>query len=244
MEEFDISIVIPAFNEGSRISKTLVSLKEYFDQSFPNYEVIVVDDGSTDSTSSVVLGFNDKIKNLRLISYPKNQGKGYAVRMGVTNSKGNLILFADADGSTPFSQTKKLIDISKQGFDVVIGSRALSEEGVVLKTSLHRKVLGRIFSIFVRSILHFSILDTQCGFKLFKKNAAKVIFPLQTLNGFSFDVELLYLARIKNFSVREVPVNWSNVEGSKVRLINDSVKMFFDLLKIYLKDKTGSYLPR
>jgi dolichyl-phosphate beta-glucosyltransferase len=247
VSNYDLSIVIPAFNEQSRIPQTLESLSEFINSKYIidnnlSVEVLVVDDGSLDLTSSVVLGFSNKIKNLKLLSYPNNEGKGFAVKYGITNASGARILICDADGSTPFAELIKLYESSKNdGFDVVIGSRAINNSDVVLKTSLHRKLLGRLFSLFVRSILQFKILDTQCGFKLFTKESADKIFKLQTIYGFGFDPEILFIAIKLNFSVREMPVNWSNVPGSKVNLVSDSFRMLFDLFDIRIKDLRGLY---
>lgn len=237
-----LSIVIPAYNEESRIASTLVLLQKFFEEKNIKFEVVVVDDGSSDLTSTVVLRLSETYPNIRLVSYPHNEGKGYAVKFGVANSRGELILMADADGSTPFGEFERLKSAIDENVDIAVGSRAISSPEVKLETTFLRKLFGRSFSFFVRLILQVPILDTQCGFKLFRAETARDIFSKTTIYGFGFDVEVLFLAYKKKYNVREVAINWSNVAGSKVNLIRDSFKMFLDLIKVRVNSIKGAYV--
>ena len=236
-----ISIVIPAYNEEIRLRSTLESLAFYTKKQNYKYEIIIVDDGSADNTASVANAFEGELPNLRVLSYPKNKGKGYAVKFGFVNSLGDLVLMADADGATPIEELERLLPYIEKGADIVIGSRAVKSEEVVLKTLPHRKIMGRIFNFFVDLVLGLSLKDTQCGFKLFRRESSMNIFSKQTLDGFGFDVELLFLARQQNLKIEEVPISWGEVSGSKVNLISDPLKMFFDLVVIRINQLKGQY---
>ncbi|HMO16533.1 MAG TPA: glycosyltransferase family 2 protein [Oligoflexia bacterium] len=259
-----ITILIPAYNEESRILLTLEDVYSYFKSSDYIVEIIVVDDGSIDSTSHIVRDFArnhtisldgrmngdlncDKKFTIKLFSYPKNEGKGYAVRFGALNATGEYLLVIDADGSTPVSEFQKLLNVSlKEDATIVIGSRALPSGETVLTTSFHRKYLGRLFNLFVRflsvgELRKYNLQDTQCGFKLFSKKAYKTIFPLQTISGFAFDCELLTIASLHNIVIREVSVNWTNIAGSKVNLFRDPFFMIIELLKIRYQAAMGIY---
>lgn len=237
----DISIIIPAFNEESRLPKTLLSVRDYFEARGGSYEVLVVDDGSRDDTSKVVRQFEKLTTNIRLLSYPENHGKGYAVRLGMLSARGRRLLFNDADGSTPIAEIERLERALDAGAHIAIGSRAMFSKDTHIETVWYRKVLGRTFNAFVNMLILPGIADTQCGFKLFVREAAELLFARQRADRFSFDVELLFLARRAGFSIAEVPINWTNVPGSKVNLIRDSLLMFRDILKFRLCDLFGGY---
>ncbi len=226
-----ISVVVPAFNEERRLPPTLIDIIDFFERKGTPYEVIVVDDGSRDNTAEVVRKFERVRPEVRLIQLPKNQGKGHAVRLGVLNSRGLRILFVDADGATPIAEMERLQAALDSGSDVAIGSRALASTDTKVATSLHRKVLGRVFNRCVNIILLPSIADTQCGFKMFSRKAALFLFRKQTSDRFSFDVELLFLAHKAGLRVAEVPINWTNVPGSKVNLVVDALLMFRDVFR-------------
>lgn len=229
----DLTIVIPAYNEEIRLGSTLFNTLDYFRALNPIFEVIVVDDGSTDGTASLVRGLMDANPELRILSYPKNEGKGYAVKFGVLNSKGKRVLIMDADGSTPLPEFLKLNDKLDSGYLVAIGSRALLGEGEV-RTVWYRKAIGRIFNGLVNFILVPGIQDTQCGFKLFEGELARKIFQKQRTYGFAFDCEVLSLCQNQGVSIAEVSINWNNVEGSKVNLLIHPALMLWDLIKLRL----------
>lgn len=230
-EEPFLSVIIPAFNEQRRLPPTLLDAVDFLDSLDKGYEVIVVDDGSRDGTSAVVQKFEKIRSQVRLIRLPKNYGKGHAVRTGALNAHGRFILFADADGSTAISEVSRLLKAIEEGAEVVIGSRALSSDETEVKALLVRKVLGRVFNRIVNTVLLPGIADTQCGFKLFSRKAANFLFSQQQSDGFSFDIELLFLAKKAGLSVNEIAINWENVPGSKVNLVSDSLKMFLDIFR-------------
>jgi len=226
-----ISIVIPAFNEEDRLVPTVRDYMAYCHETGRRAELIVVDDGSLDRTSAVVNALGSEFPELRLIRLAENQGKGQAVRSGVVNAQGKFVLFADADGATALSEIERLEAAIAAGADVAIGSRALADDRVKVHARLYRRVIGRIFHGIVETLTVPGVKDTQCGFKLFRGAVARVLFRELTLAGFAFDVELLELAH-RRFQIAEVPVEWTHVDGSKVRPVVDAVKMLGDLLRI------------
>lgn len=232
-----LSVVVPAYNEERRLPPTLIDMVDYLDARKSSYEIIVVDDGSRDKTAEVVRKFERVRSQVRLIQLPKNYGKGHAVRVGVLNSNGERILFADADGATPFGELLRLEKALESGAEIAIGSRALQAESTKVTTAVHRRVLGRLFNFCVNRIVLPGVADTQCGFKLFTRPVAMFLFKNQRADRFSFDVEILYLAERIGAKVSEIPVNWTNVPGSKVRLIRDAFKMFRDILKFRLQHR-------
>lgn len=238
LDQIDISIVIPAFNEQYRLPKTLISLKEYLDSRSEKIEVIVVDDGSSDNTAEVAKDFAQKFSDYLILHLAKNIGKGGAVKAGMLKAKGNWVLFADADGSTPFAELIRLEAAIRNGADVAIGSRAKHSTDTYVKTRWYRKFLGQAFNRIVNLIAVPGIRDTQCGFKLFNRRAVNIIFAKQTACGFSFDVELLMLARKSGLEIAEIPVNWTNVDGSKVNLVLDSSKMFLDIFRFLWRHRS------
>lgn len=227
----EVTVVVPAYNEERRLPPTLIDIIDYFDRKGVAYEVIVIDDGSRDGTAEVVRKFERVRQQVRLIQLPKNYGKGHAVRLGVLNSRGERVLFADADGATPIQEFERLEKAISSGSDIAIGSRALASTDTKVTTSIHRRALGRMFNKCVNFILLPSIADTQCGFKMFKRKAAMFLFKRQRADRFSFDVELLYMAHKAGLAVKEVPINWRNVPGSKVNLVVDSLCMFRDVFR-------------
>lgn len=227
----DLSVVVPAYNEERRLPPTLIHMIDFFDQMPFSYEVIVVDDGSTDATADIVRKFERVRKQVRLIQLPTNYGKGHAVRLGVLNSRGKRILMADADGATPIEEFLRLNEALTKETPIAIGSRALASVDTRVSTSIHRRLLGRVFNRCVNTVLVPSIADTQCGFKMFTRSVAMFLFRNQRSNGFSFDVELLYIAKKSEIAVAEIPINWTNIPGSKVNLIVDSLKMLRDIFQ-------------
>lgn len=235
-----LSIVIPAYNEEKRIVKTLNRIVEYMDNK--DYEILVVNDGSKDKTVEVVEEVKEAVNNkVRIINNPGNKGKGYSVKNGMLYAKGDLLLFSDADLSTPIEELEKLLPFVEWRYGVVIGSRALKESDVKVHQPFYRELMGKFFNKIVRLLAVKGIRDTQCGFKLFTREAADKVFKLQKLDGFSFDVEILYLAKKLGFKIKEVPIIWVNDEETKVSSIKDSAKMFLDVLKIKFWDLTKDY---
>lgn len=231
-----ISIVIAAYNEEQRIGKSLLKIKDYLDAQNFAYEIIVVDDGSTDNTRQVAIGYQSEISNLKIISYPNNKGKGYALRQGVLASKGESVLVSDADLSTPIEELSFMLPlISGREYDIVIGSRALNPETIIKKQPWWRQGMGKIFNRIVRLLVLEGFKDTQCGFKLFSGEAARNLFKNARVDRFAYDVEILALAKKRSYRVMEVPVRWLNSPDSKVNPIFDSLQMIFDLVKIRLR---------
>jgi dolichyl-phosphate beta-glucosyltransferase len=239
-QPIDISIVIPAYNEERRLPPTLLDMIDFFDRQALSYEIVVVDDGSRDGTNEVVRKFERVRRQVKLIQLPKNYGKGHAVRLGVLNTRGNTVLFADADGATPIAEFSKLYAEITSGASIAIGSRALASIDTKVSTSIHRKLLGRIFNRCVNTVLLPSITDTQCGFKMFTRPVAQFLFRQQSSDGFSFDVELLYIAQKAEIPVREVAINWNNIPGSKVNLILDSLRMLRDVFRFKMLHRNVS----
>ena len=225
-----LSIIIPAHNEEVRLPATLRKINAYLQNQDYLYEILVIDDGSTDKTGKIVKGLIGEVKNLKLIGYQKNKGKGYAVRIGMLRAEGNYRLFVDADNSTSIEQIEKFWPELEGEADIVIASRDI--KGAILNPSQNwwRKfVLGGVYKKARKIMLNLQdIEDTQCGFK---KEAAEKIFPCCQINGFAFDVEVLVLARKMGFSIKEVPVYWRNSSLSKVT-IKSMIKIALDLVKI------------
>lgn len=236
-----LTVVIPAYNEERRLPSTLDSVEKYLESRNISYEVIVVNDGSHDGTAKLVQDVATRNPNFRLLSYEQNQGKGYAVRLGMQNGRGEILLYNDADGSSPISEVSRLEKALSEGADVAVGSRAVASAQTSVSTVWYRKIIGRTFATLVNILIVPGIADTQCGFKLFRRSAADYVFQRQRAERFSFDVELLFLARKAGFQIAEVPINWTNCPGSKVNLVVDSMDMFLDILKIRLRYWLGVY---
>lgn len=237
----ELSIVIPAYNEESRIEPTIRETVSYCRSGGRAFELILVDDGSTDGTSAVGRRLAEEFGELRVIRLAANHGKGYAVRTGVVNALGRGVLFADADGATPISEIERLERALYAGADLAVGSRALPAEGVQVHAKMYRHIIGRTFHHLVEWLADAGVKDTQCGFKLFRSSVAQDLFSRMRMSGFSFDVELLVMARRRGYQVAEVPVNWTHQPGSKVRLTLDSLRMAADLFRIRAHWLRGEY---
>jgi len=237
-----LSIVIPAYNEERRLPATLDVVFNWLDASpYGDAEVLVVDDGSTDATAAVVESRAAMEPRLRLVQNPGNRGKGFAIRHGMLQAKGDWILFSDADLSAPIDELPKLLAAAQeQGAAIAIGSRALDRSLIGVHQSQWREMSGILFNRIMRVITGLPFSDTQCGFKLFRRDAARRVFPLQRLDGFSFDVEDLFVAHTLGIPTIEVPVRWNNVEGTKVGLMQ-GVASFLDLLRIRWNWLQGQY---
>lgn len=236
----ELSIVIPSYNEELRLPATLKQIASYLRSSKRDCEVIVVDDGSKDKTIAVGESFRDEIPNLRVISNGQNRGKGYSVRHGMQEAKGRIVLFTDADLSAPIEEVEKLLP-AMQNHDVAIGSRAVDRSLISVHESAFREFAGIIFNKIVRLILRLPFVDTQCGFKAFRREECKPIFELQTIERFGFDPELLYLARHNGLRSIEIPVRWAHSPATKVNMMRDSIQMFLDVFKIRWNSLTGRY---
>ncbi len=230
--EFRVSIVIPAYNEEKRIPGFLDDVRKYLDGKKEKIEVLVVDDGSKDGTASVVENISSLDPRVRLVRQIPNQGKGAAVKRGVLEAKGDFVVFADADGATPIVELDKFLPVAEKGDDVLVGSRKAGAGSVERQRDFIRSLMGFTFYKIVNFFAVPAIKDTQCGFKLFRRDVAKKLFGSCAEKGWAFDVELLYLAQMRGFKITEIPVNWHEVEGSKVNPLKDSIKMFIAIFRI------------
>jgi dolichyl-phosphate beta-glucosyltransferase len=235
------SIVIPAYNEGQRLRVTLEKVLGYVRRQGWDAEVIVVNDGSRDNTAEIVREVAERDSLLRLVENPGNRGKGYSVRHGMMEARGDVVIFSDADLSSPIEEMPKLLDALAQGADIAIGSRWLRAELQTRRQSLHRQAFGRIFNLLLRVILGLRFKDTQCGFKAFTRRAAQTILPLQRIERWGFDPEILFLARKFGFRVEEVPVLWGHSGGTRIHPLIDGARMFQEMLRIRWYDLTGKY---
>ena len=235
------SIVIPAYNEEIRIEATLDRVLEYVYSQKWDAEILVVNDGSRDATRDIILRYAAAHPMLRLVDNPGNHGKGFSVRNGVLHSKGEWIVFTDADMASPIEESEKLLAVLERGADVAIGSRWLDPSLQTRKQPLYRRILGRIFNLALRVILGMNYRDTQCGFKAFKRAAAQAVFPLQIIERWGFDPEIVFVARRLGFRVDEVAVKWAHQENTKISPIKDGLRMFTELLKIRWYALMGRY---
>lgn len=233
-----VSVVVPAYNEGRRLGSTLEQITGYFRSQALPFEVIVVSDGSTDDTASVARTGGDAV---RLIELPENRGKGAAVRAGVAESRGRWILFTDADLATPIEQFHPVREKLEEGYDVVIGSRALPDSRIELPQPWYRERMGKTFNWILRRVLPLELKDTQCGFKLFDADAAKRLFRAGRIDGFAFDAEIVYLAKRLGYRVGELPVPWFDSIPSRVHPVWHSLQMLKDLVRIRWYALMGAY---
>jgi len=231
-----LSVVIPAYNEENRIPETLCLIDRYLKDKGFSYEIIVVDDGSKDNTVEVVGGFSKTNNRIKLLKNKVNRGKGFTVKKGVLESRGEYVLFSDADLATPIEEFGKLFGYLRDGYDIVIGSRKMKDSGVIVTVPWYRKMIARLGYFLVWSIVLSGrmIHDTQCGFKLFKRETAKHIFSKQRLDGGMFDVEIIYIAIKNRFNLKEIPVIWSHKKGSNINILKCILFDPVDLLKVRL----------
>ena len=239
-----LSIVIPAYNEAARLGNTLRAVLDYLRQNDPEAELIVVDDGSSDDTADLARRVFADAGKLRtsVISYRSNLGKGRAVRLGLLAARGEVVLFSDADLSTPITEAPKLVAPILSGeYDVTFGSRALDRQLIGVHQPWRREQGGRIFNLAVRLATGLPFWDTQCGFKAFRMSVCRPLVEAATVDRFGFDVELLYLAFRAGLRLKEVPVRWDHNEGSKVTLFSDSFKMLNEVSLIRQQARRGVY---
>ena len=236
-----ISIVIPAYNESQRLGPSLDRILNFIRHREWDAEVIVVDDGSQDSTAEIVQRYAENTGIVSLVKNPGNRGKGYSVRNGVMNARGSVILFTDADLSSPIEEAPKLLIALEAGADVAIGSRWMRSELQTQRQSLARQVLGRGFNLLLRVFLGLHFKDTQCGFKAFRRSAADALFSRQRIEGWGFDPEILFLARQLDLEVAEVPVVWGHDDRTRIHPILDSSRMALEMLRIRWYAFSGKY---
>jgi glycosyltransferase involved in cell wall biosynthesis len=240
----ELSVIIPAYNEEKRLPKTLERIHNYLQATGLRAEVIVVDDGSTDGTARLVAEWQQRYPELRLISNGENHGKGFSVRHGMLEARGDIALFTDADLSAPIEEADHLLKrLTDREYDGAIGSRALNRKLIEVRQSSLREMAGIIFNRVVRLIAGIPFADTQCGFKAFRREKARVVFEQQRIEGFGFDPEILFLAQRHGLRVAEIPVRWAHDPATKVNVISDSIRMFINLLEIRVNGVLGRY-PR
>jgi len=247
VNRLELSVIVPVYNEEKRVSKTLKEAFAYLKAKRITAEVIVVDDGSSDKTVEVVGRFKKMAtpkQTLKILKHTINKGKGAAVKTGALTAKGNIVLYMDADNATPLSEYEKFKPAFKNNVDVIVGSRAIDRKQVKVHQPLYREIIGRIGNIIIQLLVVPGISDTQCGFKAFTHNAAKTIFPLQTIERFGFDVELLYIARKRRFSMLETSVIWRDDPNTRVNALRDSIRTFTELFIIRWNDLKGLYRSR
>lgn len=242
MNRYFLSIIIPAYNEEKRILPTLKEIYDYLSRQDYTYEIIIVDDGSSDNTVQLVkdfIGHNNK--EIEILMNGENRGKGFSVKRGMLAAKGEFIFFTDADLSTPIEEIEKCLPYFSNDYDVVIGSRSLPDSDIIIHQPWYREKMGKTFNFMVNMLLLKGIIDTQCGFKGFKREAARTIFKRCRINGFSFDVEAIFLSQRFDFKIKEVPIRWKNSTLSKVSPVRHSFEMFKDLITIRINDLKGDY---
>jgi dolichyl-phosphate beta-glucosyltransferase len=238
-----LSVVIPAYNEAGRIVPYLANITGYFGRRRRAYEILVVDDGSMDETVLRVEQFRTDEPAVRLMTLPTNTGKGAAVRTGMMEARGDLCLLADADGATPIQEVERLEGRIQRGADIAVGSRFLASQDsrFQVRAQWHRTVLGNLLNRIVQRMGIEKIADTQCGFKLLRRGVARDLFSVARVNGYGFDLELLYVAQRRGYQIDEVPINWNDQPGSKVRVLRDGIQMVRELLSVRQRYDHGDY---
>ena len=240
----EISIVVPAFDEEARIGDSIAKILSYLSERDIPGELIIVDDGSRDSTSATAKKAFEPFANIRsrVIRYEENRGKGYAVKTGLQASTADIALFSDADLSTPIEELPKLVDPIRHGeYDVTFGSRALDRTLIGTHQPWRREQGGKVMNLVIRTMSSLPFSDTQCGFKAFNMTKFRPLLDLMTVDRFGFDVEFLYVADRHGLRLKEIPVRWNNVEGSKVSVVRDTRRMFSELAQIRRNAKDGRY---
>ncbi len=235
------SIVIPAFNESSRIPATLREVVACVRKQNWNAEVIVVNDGSTDTTADVVLEIARSAPEIRLVENPGNHGKGYSVRSGMLQALGEVVMFTDADLSSPIEEAERLFAAIAGGADIAIGSRWLESSRQTHRQPLYRQFFGRCFNAVTRAVMNLPFADTQCGFKAFTRSAAQTVFQLQTIERWGFDPEILFIAIKRGFRVVEVPVSWGHDKRTRMSYLKDGMKMLEEIATIRWNALRGRY---
>lgn len=239
--KIEYSIVIPAYNEQARIGATLAEVIRSVETHGWNAEVLVVDDGSADATAQIVKTISVGHPFIHLLANPANRGKGYSVRRGMLHASGEIVLFTDADLSSPIDEATRLFSALREGADVAIGSRWLAQSRQTIRQPLYRRFFGRCFNVVTRLIMRLPFADTQCGFKAFTRSAAQTIFQLQRIERWGFDPEILFIARKRGYRVREVPVSWGHDERTRISYLKDGLQMLKELLLVRWNALIGTY---
>ncbi len=241
MFEERISVIVPCFNEEKSIYQNLLKIFSYLGSRFRIFEIIAVNDGSTDQTQNELQKFQ-KINPLKIINNHVNRGKGQAVKDGMMSGQYEILMFLDADLAIPIEELEKFLTELKNGYDIVIASRSVPGVKIVTPVLWYRRIMEEIFRVLRLIILSdYDVKDTQCGFKIFRQKAALTIFPLMTIKRFAFDAEIIFLAKKFGFKIKELPISLQNPPESHIRLSNDPPNMFFALLKIRFNDILGKY---
>ncbi len=244
MDKIQLSIIIPAYKEGERIGRNLLEIKKYVEDKKISYEILIVIDGSPDNTAEIAKGFGEQIENLRVIDNKQNHGKGYVVRQGLLEAKGEYRVFLDADGSTSITHMDRAFELLNNGADVVVGSRDIEGAYIQIHQPKHREIMGDMGNWLIRVVLGlWKYPDTQCGFKVLTASAAEQIASRMVVDRFGFDFELIVLAKKLGFNVVQLPVRWLNEEGSTVGLTgpNGFIQVLIDLFKTRMRLWSGKY---
>ncbi|MGB3056575.1 MAG: dolichyl-phosphate beta-glucosyltransferase [Candidatus Omnitrophota bacterium] len=241
MEELFLSVIIPSYNEERNIVSTLSEIAEYLGKKDFSYELILIDDGSEDPTVRSSREFENKISNFQLIESKPNRGKGYVLKKAMMKARGEYVMFMDADNSTSIYELDKFLPYLEEGYDAVIASRRIKGAEVVVPESVLRVLMGNVYILLSRIIFKLRVNDINCGFKAYRRDAARKIFSLQKMNDWSFDTELIFLIHKFGMRVKEVPVKWAHKYTSKVKPFRAGIQSFLSLLKIKLSDLKGDY---
>jgi len=236
-----LSVIIPCFNEEGTIYQNIKKIFQYLESSFESFEIVAVNDGSTDKTVAELKKVQDELF-LTIIDNYANEGKGKAVRDGMLKSNGEIVMFLDADLAIPIEELEKFIVEIRNGYDIAIASRFVPGGRIIKKVLWYRVIMEKVFRIIRMIILNnYKIKDTQCGFKVFKREAAMKIFPLMTIKRFAFDAEIVFIASKFKYKIKELPIALQNPARSHIRIVRDSLNMFFDLLRIRIRDLRKGY---
>ncbi len=235
-----LSVIIPAYNEANRLPDTLMSVHEYLSKQRYDYEILVVNDGSSDNTADVVHEFEMKVVNLSLIDHKDNHGKGWAVRDGMQVAQGDFRLFMDADNSTKINEVEAFLETAEKGADIVVASRRIAGSKIAVHQGLFRDFLGGVFRFIVHVLVPVGVSDSQAGFKLFSRRSSVALFSRQTIFRWAFDVELLAIARLMKMKIAELPITWKNDSDSKVKF-SGMMRMLMELLIIRWNLWTNQY---
>lgn len=241
MASLKYSIIIPAYNEQTRIENALQRVMECIREREWSAEVLVVDDGSTDFTAAIVQRWMMTCAQVKLVQNPGNRGKGYSVRNGILQAVGEIVMFTDADLSAPIEEAERLFAAIEEGADVALGSRWLNKARQTRHQPLYRRFFGRCFNAVTRLAMGLPYADTQCGFKAFRRQTAQLVFRLQRIERWGFDPEILFIARKLGFRVVEVPVSWGHDERTKMSYLKDGMRMLQDVWQIRKNSLAGRY---